>query len=276
MNGDHVAYGVQAGRLVFISEVQRGLACDCTCVQCGRPLVARKGDVRQHHFAHHEATECGGGAETILHLLAKEMFGQFSTLSIPPYRLTLKRKTPSGVTVRKDFAVCRGGAIGIQGVETERLEAGVRPDIVVLSGKKRLLIEIAVTHKVGRGKLRRLRRLNLPAIEIRLSPEDAFLPREKLRAKLQLDLESKFWLFHPEQRHGEREFLASLRSARRAERARPWKAFAPSRQKTISRPRPFHDRSELSPAEYDRRTERFFAEHGRYPTLEECKVLWSP
>ncbi len=53
---------------------------DCGCVcpdpECGRPLVARKGECRVHHFAHFGDTEnqntaCGGG-ESALHRFAKQ------------------------------------------------------------------------------------------------------------------------------------------------------------------------------------------------------------
>jgi len=43
-------------RLVHISEVQPGLACDLTCPFCGEPLVARQGEILAHHFAHHGPT----------------------------------------------------------------------------------------------------------------------------------------------------------------------------------------------------------------------------
>ena len=38
--------------LVQIENVERGLACKCTCFECGETVIARKGDIKEHHFAH--------------------------------------------------------------------------------------------------------------------------------------------------------------------------------------------------------------------------------
>jgi hypothetical protein len=207
MQRDHAAYGVRNGKPVHVSEAQRGLACGCACAQCGRPLVARKGDSRRHHFAHHELTDCGGGAETALHLLSKEIFRDLPTIHIPTYRLSLKRSTPSGTPVKRERVVANGGIVAINGARIESEEDGVRPDILLDSDFGTLLVEIAVSHKVGRQKLRKIRHRGLPALEIRLAPEDVWLRPEELAAKLQSDLRSKFWLFHPRQREAEAAFF---------------------------------------------------------------------
>jgi hypothetical protein len=56
-----------------ISEVQRGLLCNCTCFECGAKLSAAQGLIRSYHFKHHEAATCSGGQETALHQLAKKI-----------------------------------------------------------------------------------------------------------------------------------------------------------------------------------------------------------
>ncbi|MFV7965005.1 putative zinc ribbon protein (plasmid) [Escherichia coli] len=42
------------GKSVHISDdnIASGLACACVCDSCGTPLIARKGDVNDWHFAH--------------------------------------------------------------------------------------------------------------------------------------------------------------------------------------------------------------------------------
>jgi hypothetical protein len=60
------------GRMRGIDEVEQGLACNCECPECGSPLIARKGAVRVHHFAH-QGESCTTGAETALHRMAKEI-----------------------------------------------------------------------------------------------------------------------------------------------------------------------------------------------------------
>lgn len=39
-------------KLADVSEVAAGIACNCICPSCNVPLIARKGDVNQWHFAH--------------------------------------------------------------------------------------------------------------------------------------------------------------------------------------------------------------------------------
>lgn len=44
------------GSVLGVADVPRGRAADCVCLSCGRPVIARQGDVRAWHFAH-EFTE---------------------------------------------------------------------------------------------------------------------------------------------------------------------------------------------------------------------------
>ncbi len=49
----------------LVEVVGRGLACKCRCPECRSPVVARKGNVIRHHFAHIAASRCTG--ENALH-----------------------------------------------------------------------------------------------------------------------------------------------------------------------------------------------------------------
>ena len=40
------------GRLVGPLQVARGVACDCLCLECGSPLIAKQGPVVSWHFSH--------------------------------------------------------------------------------------------------------------------------------------------------------------------------------------------------------------------------------
>ena len=51
---------------------KRGSECGCFCLNCGEPLLARKGQEVRHHFAHFSYGGCGGGGpESALHKAAK-------------------------------------------------------------------------------------------------------------------------------------------------------------------------------------------------------------
>lgn len=267
-------YGVKNGQLIYIFEAARGLACGCVCVACGQPLVARKGHQRRHHFAHATDIDCQGAAETALHLLSKELFGELNYIVLPPYDFVKEQKTKAGVVVKHQQQVAKGGTVSIKGAQIESSEAGFIPDVVLNCGTKNLIVEIAVTHKVDRDKMRHIRRRDLPAIEIRLEFSDALLSRDELRNKLQNDLRSKFWLFHPGQREAERAFFLKLRQARKANRRAQTvhlvSALEP-RQLTAT----LHmQHPTFSLNECDKAGEEFYRVHKRYPSMEECIRLW--
>ena len=71
-----VPFGQNGERLCTVKEVLRGIGCECVCPdpQCGRPLVARQGNVKVWHFAHagdQDGPQCSGG-ESGLHKYAKQ------------------------------------------------------------------------------------------------------------------------------------------------------------------------------------------------------------
>ena len=59
-SASHIYYGKdqETGKLRYISQVPSGLQCNCRCLSCGKPLEARKGTLRQHHFAHVSNYDC--------------------------------------------------------------------------------------------------------------------------------------------------------------------------------------------------------------------------
>jgi hypothetical protein len=272
---DHTGYGLREGQLQFIRDVDSGLSCGCHCASCGKRLIAKKGQIRQHHFAHHEATDCQGAAESALHLLAKELLAELAVFEIPPYIFDRKRKTKIGKIISYKAIVAKGGQVAIDRVRVEQRDAGFIPDIVIESRGKSLIVEVAVTHKVARIKSRKLRRRNLPAIEIRLDPSDSFRPRQELKDKLQAASTCKVWLFHPDQRESERQFLALIRGELKRSRQRRAAPLSFQPDRTVLREHiPHHVETCVSWKEYERVGEEFMRKHGRYPSLEECKRYW--
>ncbi len=47
-----------AGEIVFVDDVERGLACECVCPLCRKPFRACQGEKNEHYFAHQDASEC--------------------------------------------------------------------------------------------------------------------------------------------------------------------------------------------------------------------------
>jgi hypothetical protein len=274
-HSDRAAYGVRDGKPLFIEDVPRGLACDCVCACCGRPLIAKKGFERRHHFAHLEIADCRGAPESVLHLLAKELLAGLHWLMIPSYEFRWQRKTKAGTLVEHQAIVATEERVRIHSVKVEESEEGFVPDIIIESDSALLIVEVVVSNRVTRTKLRKMRKRNLRVIEIRLDPADSFLARGVLNAKLQCDLASKVWLFHPDQREAERMCLSKWRDA--IARDRKWSPIpfprslahtpAASRSESPSRPQPTLDK-------YDQVMDEFHRTHGRYPTVDECLRLW--
>lgn len=274
------AYAFKNGQLVHISDVVSGLSCGCVCALCGGDLIAKKGKVKVHHFAHAKDTDCVGGAETALHILAKELFKEIKSINLPPYifereRILKLRYLP----VTHKETVAKGGVAKIREVDIEKVEDKFKPDVTLSCGEKKLFIEIAVTHKVDRNKLKLLRKHGLPALEICLEFSDALLSKEELRNKLQNNLASKHWLFHPEQRNAERMFYEKLRVAmrdiRKAKIRKPQVDFSRAALQTL--PNEPMRRSSYSKVdlEEDRMRLEFFSKNGRQATESEISNLWA-
>lgn len=79
-----VPFGLDTnGRIQDVADVPRGLSCGCICSECRGPLVAKKGEIKVHHFAHHDRRECRHAFEASLFQMAVEL------LSEPGSRLML-------------------------------------------------------------------------------------------------------------------------------------------------------------------------------------------
>ena len=64
---NHIPFGIDAsGTARDASAVENGLKCGCCCPSCGGELVARQGEVRADHFAHHSKRECRHALEASL------------------------------------------------------------------------------------------------------------------------------------------------------------------------------------------------------------------
>jgi hypothetical protein len=64
-----------SGETRYVGGVPRGAACQCFCLVCGSPMLARKGLINEWHFAHEhgqERPECRAGAANLLRRIAIE------------------------------------------------------------------------------------------------------------------------------------------------------------------------------------------------------------
>lgn len=266
-----IGYGLRDGVLLHIAEVESGLACQCVCAACGERLVARKGRKRRHHFAHYVHTGCDGGSETVLHRLAKEIFLSLTHVVVPPYDFKRVKHFRYGRSVSHAERLAAGGIVPIESVRLEAPYPGVRPDIEIESHGKRLFIEIEVSHSVNQLKRRRLRAIDVPTIAIILDEVDAMLSREALTALLRDDELSKQWVYHPLEKAA---VARSYQKYRANPRRYPRHVALQTQRRLVS---PKHSSGQRHGSTitdgnkpYGRCGERYFAQFGRYPTLEQA------
>lgn len=212
-------YAQRDGTLMHVSEVARGLACGCSCVKCNERMVAKKGRKRRQHFAHYVQSECSGSAETALHILGKEIIRELRDIEIPAYVFGLPNRIAKTKAHSKGHLIVKGGTAMIDHAESEVAIGGIVADSIITCGGKSLIIELAVTHPIDKLKVRKLRRIGLPAIQIHLRREDSLMTRKEISNKIQKSVSAKEWVFHPKQKSIELGLLRQLRANRKKERA---------------------------------------------------------
>lgn len=178
-------------QLVHVKEVSRGLACQCRCVVCNEPLMARQGDVRLHHFAHTSNREpCESSHESLLHKYAKQLIVNAMGLVMPitpaiSHFLGCSETSGQGI-LQYLLPVVEEEAVG-----------AIRPDILlVTTDGVQVAIEVAYSSFCDLEKVAEFERLALPALEIDLSvftPEnfDPILVRETVVD----NVEKKTWVW---------------------------------------------------------------------------------
>lgn len=187
-NGVRLAYGeARDGRIVHIADVPSGLACACKCPGCGAALIARKGDVNEHHFGHSSAAECAHALESALHKLAKEVLHERREILLPAVGADRHGRTlvthPSEVH-RFDDAVL------------EHRLSSIVPDVIVRKGGHRLLVEMFVTHRCGPEKIEKIRTMGLSCVEIDLSRIARQASRAEVEQALLADAQ-RYWINNP-------------------------------------------------------------------------------
>lgn len=179
------------GRFVIVSEVSRGLGCQCRCVVCAEPLIARQGTAREHQFAHASGREpCDVSHQSLLHSYAKQVIQEAGGLVVPvdsavADQLGLEGASPPSAKLE------------LLRIDVERSVQELRPDLLGHTGTGlQVAIEVAYSSFCDLLKVNRFAQLGLPALEIDLrafTPED-FEPVTVCAAVLH-DIQAKAWLW---------------------------------------------------------------------------------
>lgn len=171
-------------QLVNIKQVERGLACNCYCFECSEPVVARKGEKNEHHFAHSSNKEgCHINPESILHKFAKQVIMEKKCVVLPPLPETDEVEA-------KNWQ--------FSSLIAEQAVGSIRPDLVASIDNEMLFIEVAVTSFVDTDKLNFIKQLNIKTVEIdlrELLKRNVCIPSDEAEQFILKQVDNKKWLY---------------------------------------------------------------------------------
>lgn len=169
--------------LIHITDAVRGLACNCTCFECGEIVLARKGEIKEHHFAHASNKDsCTIQPESVLHKYAKQIIIESMGVLLPEVpNLDIEATWWTFDKIIPEFH------LGL-----------IRPDLACYIDEEPIFIEIAVTHFIDEDKLKIIKSMNVKTVEIDLSGllnSDLVIPSDEAKKLILESLEHKTWLF---------------------------------------------------------------------------------
>lgn len=206
-HGIRFAWHVPSQRMVMPGEVDKGLACNCLCVACDARLIARQGDLRIWHFAHHKEANCPHALEAAIHWMAKQMISDRKELFVP--QRTLSKTIYGKSRVWSDTLIVNVQHPGVHPITDCQIEKNIggpatevgyrRPDLVAQLEGRPVAIEIHNTHAVDPTKALWLEQQGFSVLEIDVG-DLATLPTDAYKAALEHRLfaiaENSHWLAH--------------------------------------------------------------------------------
>lgn len=204
-------YALRNGQIVDINDLdisERGEKCGCVCPACKSILQARLGTGKRVRYFAHSNSDCSADIayETTLHYMAKEIYEKELRITLPrldvhdesineidlymygnPYDLYERLVEPIEVLKKQLYK--------FDYVVLEKRIDEIIPDVILIKGTHRLLVEIAVTHFIDDEKLTKIKALNLSTIEVDLSGfKDEPISYEDLKRYLLHDTSLMRWI----------------------------------------------------------------------------------
>lgn len=183
--------------MVTPAEVKSGRACDCVCPGCRSPLQARKGDQNVWHFAH-DGSACATGAETAIHLMAKQILAAERNILLPAVQVSLSATDAFGRQRSVCAVLVKPQHAQYTTVDLEVAHDNRRADVVGVgeSGLKHW-VEVFVRHAVDPLKAQDLGARSWISYEICLDDLHTFTSLEQLRIAVTASPERVRWLSYP-------------------------------------------------------------------------------
>lgn len=188
----YITYAYRNHIPVSIDEVESGLACNCVCPFCKTKLIAKKGNIRIHHFAHADASECERAYEASLQLMVKDILTKKKKICIPAVSIHFH-------SFKHDESVSSAQNIPLDHVELENPFDDKVPDTVVYAKTKdgkyrKFYIVIQVNHTINEEKKQKIRNTNVSVILIDVSQYNDTISYPQMMTILLRDSDDKRWL----------------------------------------------------------------------------------
>lgn len=126
-------------------------------------MVAKKGEIQGHHFAHHaqqDGRTCVSAGETALHKFAKRVLDERLEIALPT--MVVEEHGDREVVVEAERRTFDRAIL-------EMKDGQIVPDVVLVLRDRRLIVEFKVAHPCDEQKIARIRTMDIGAIEIDLS-----------------------------------------------------------------------------------------------------------
>ena len=162
------------GDWVSVYEVDKHAPDEYFCAECGtRFIPVQPADPRRRWFFRHESLgNCEGARETAIHLMAKQILVEERRIMLPYLLMKPEPAVYIEYKWHKEVKIYRLGErkqFHFDAVQDEVWCDGRIPDIVAVSGQRRLYIEIVVTHDIDEEKLSWIREQNVSTLKVSLS-----------------------------------------------------------------------------------------------------------
>lgn len=175
---------------------------------------------RAPHFAHAPGADCAIGAETAIHLAAKQIIAARKVFFFPQLVASVEEDDPISGICTASRTLFRNERDKLLQVDVEQAVSSIRPDLIVQAEKfGTVAIEIAVTHFVDEAKKSAFVNLGLAVVEVNLAAmrEATFAGLEAL---LLDSCNHSAWIHHPSSDAAERELREQLHIALKDSRNR--------------------------------------------------------
>ena len=207
---------ITTGQMHHISDVRRGLHCDCVCALCKRPLIARQGLKRRPHFAHKTNNDCIYSNEVAVYKVVAEILGESMNIMLPQAALSFPAWKENEILQKQRVLPLDGSP------EYHCGESQYPPDLIVTIQKRALRIILDFGRYYDEHDITLLResekkqghacvRYRFPVCD-----DEDFFSREHLKSVLQQG-KGIVWVYSPLESKWRQRYLA------KAQRLQPYK-----------------------------------------------------